>query len=288
MTKLVRVPSKTFVFGEYSALVGGPALLVTTEPYFEFKLKLRDKRKTTQPYVLHPDSPAGLYLSRLKQDSVWDIESLKFDYPHGGLGQSSAEFLAVYRTNKAELVKPYQILEDYLSLFSSERDATPSGYDLVSQAAEGFIALAMETKELSTLENWPFSKISFLVIATGNKLKTHEHLSQKNIQMKGEALRTRAWDCYLAWTKRDEVAFIDSIKNFRHSLLSIGLEHPQTTRLIERFEFMRGFLAAKGCGAMGQDFFILLFESSVKGSFVEGVRRCSDIELLCDETRLRV
>ena len=47
------IPAKTFLMGEYAALAGESALLLTTTPHFELSL-------TDNPglHGIHPDSPA--------------------------------------------------------------------------------------------------------------------------------------------------------------------------------------------------------------------------------------
>jgi mevalonate kinase len=309
-TKTIRVPSKTFIFGEYSALVNGPALLVTTEPFFEIHIKKRNQAIHPTPYFLHPYSPAGRYLAQLKQDEIWDIESIKFDFPIGGLGQSSAEFIAVYEANqqtqldsylmqesqdadlsaatqKQQKVDPLLMRETFRNLFASHGQTPPSGYDVVAQAYQGFIAFHPEKRKLMREPLWPLSQFSFFLVGTGNKLKTHKHLTETNLKQKGEVLIPLAQDCYEAWIKKECSAFLEAIKNFRHGLQALGLEHAQTTRFIERFESITGFLGAKGCGAMGQDFFMIFFETYAKSNFLQQVRRFSDLTVLTDETRLR-
>ena len=87
-----RIPSKTFVLGEYSVLHGGPAILLASEPYFS--LRLEEKNENKNPF--HPLSPAG---------KLWELEPLLktksylFSDPHhglGGFGASSAEFIALF------------------------------------------------------------------------------------------------------------------------------------------------------------------------------------------------
>jgi len=283
----IQVPSKTFIFGEYGALVNGPALIVTTEPFFEIELKQRDKTSTPKPLWLHEKSPAHLYLEKLSQNKIWDIAHLKCDYQLGGLGQSSAEFVAVFKANQGNLTT---IREQFRALFDDQASLVnrPSGYDVVAQCYDGFIGIRPEKNEISVITQWPFEGLSFLIVATGQKLKTHEHLNERRIALKGEILSPLSQDAYQAWIQKDSTLFLSAIKDFRHGLQSLGLESLQTSRLIERFESLPGFQAAKGCGAMGHDFFILFFETQYKYKYLEKVRRFTDLTLLSDETRTRI
>jgi mevalonate kinase len=283
----IRVPSKTFIFGEYSALVGEPALIVTTEPYFEIELEQRDKALSAQSLWLHEQSPAYLYLKQLSQSKIWDIKNLKCDYPVGGLGQSSAEFVAVFKANDGNLAT---IRDQFRALFDHDAGVMnrPSGYDVVAQCYEGYVGISPGEDEILVVNQWPFHGLSFLIVASGQKLKTHEHLNQESLSLKGETLSPLSRNAYQCWKQKDLRSFISSIKDFRHGLQSLGLESLHTSRLIERFEPLPGFLAAKGCGAMGHDFFILFFETQHKAKYVKKVREYSDLRLLCDETRVQV
>src|SRR5690606_39000184 len=101
-------PSKTFLLGDYLSLLGGPALLLNTEPRFQGLLEsiqptvkssaIADKIQAIEPYPgIHPQSPAGKFLQRHASDFA-DCNLTFFD-PHqgaGGFGASSAQFLMVY------------------------------------------------------------------------------------------------------------------------------------------------------------------------------------------------
>lgn len=84
-----RIPAKTFLLGEYAALAQGSAMLLTTNPCFEFGLCDQNKG------FIHPDSPAGQWL---KLQALGDSPTHWFDpyEARGGLGGSSAEFIGAY------------------------------------------------------------------------------------------------------------------------------------------------------------------------------------------------
>ena len=50
------IPAKTFLLGEYVAIVGGAAIILTTTPGFEVRLV-----DTGDVTGIHPSSPAGLF-----------------------------------------------------------------------------------------------------------------------------------------------------------------------------------------------------------------------------------
>src|SRR3990167_4806167 len=83
-----QIPAKTFLLGEYVALQGGPAMILTTTPCFEVGVG------DLEIQAIHPDSPAGLCW----RDSGIPGELFWYD-PYegiGGLGASSAAFLGAY------------------------------------------------------------------------------------------------------------------------------------------------------------------------------------------------
>ena len=96
------LPGKLFLFGEYVALIGGPALVYTFKPYFQIQLQLEDHYANDLPRFVHPKSPAGQYLKklRLKTSKYWNIKHLQQAISTGGLGQSSAEYLSVFLANE--------------------------------------------------------------------------------------------------------------------------------------------------------------------------------------------
>jgi mevalonate kinase len=283
----IRIPSKTFFFGEYSALVDGPALVVTGKPYFVVSLENRPLNSHNKSKLLHPDSPGGLYLRLLEQQSVlkflWDLKAISLEEKNflGGLGQSSAEFLALYLANGG-LVS--QVRNQFQKLYESNphyQGLIPSGYDVVAQSCEGFVLFDPKQKH-EVYKKWPFSDISFFLISTGIKLKTHEHLNQGPLALKGkaQALLPFSQQCWDAWKNQDSQFFVEALKNFRYGLQTFGLESLTTTQFIQRFESLPGFLCGKGCGAMGQDFFLLFCDKKADSFFKEIILSYSDIKLV--------
>lgn len=104
----ISLPGKTFLCGEYLALTGGPAIVVSTEP--RFRLIATQKNSVSQPgessefvnlfEIIHPESPAGRYLKSnlVFWKTVEENWSIKFCDPYrvGGFGASSAQFGLLY------------------------------------------------------------------------------------------------------------------------------------------------------------------------------------------------
>ncbi|MDX9731027.1 MAG: hypothetical protein RBT63_04590 [Bdellovibrionales bacterium] len=102
------IPGKTFLVGEYLALVGGPSIVLNTSPCFEFEWELEKATDEGMRGIHHPfhiNSPAGQWLARLSDSLGADIPSVTIHFvdPHngkGGLGSSSAEFFGAWVFSK--------------------------------------------------------------------------------------------------------------------------------------------------------------------------------------------
>ncbi len=123
MKTLLSFPSKTFLTGEYTAIVGGPSLVISTKPRFKLEViypsvspstevsssvtpSLMDtrkiKRKTSQRSSgtcrgIHKRSPGGIWVRN--HPSCFHNANIHFIDPHkggGGFGASTAQFLGVY------------------------------------------------------------------------------------------------------------------------------------------------------------------------------------------------
>ncbi len=101
---LYKIPSKSFVFGEYAVLKNTPALIAVGEEYF---LASQDSNADSRLILLdlHPQSPAGRLKSLCLKFEI-SLGDIFFFDPHqgrGGFGKSTAEFIAVTRCVESKL-----------------------------------------------------------------------------------------------------------------------------------------------------------------------------------------
>jgi mevalonate kinase len=251
------LPGKTFLLGEYGALVGEPALLCATTP--QFRARAIKEQKLVG---IHPDSPAG-QLWRKNANSF----GVEFDDPYhgvGGFGASGAQYLAVYalaqfrQTGERMALESWSaLLESYFeSLGPKEGELHPSGADLVSQLAGGICYFDRRRKDVH-VHTWPFADLDFALLKTPGKVPTHEHVSVLTshqvrslgaaAQMGEEALR-----------ERDSEKFVQSVKVMADALQERGFVAETTRELLEKWR-QEGVLAAKGCGALGADVLAVFF-----------------------------
>ena len=263
-----RIPAKTFIVGEYVALQGGPALILTTEPSFELSILEEDT-----PSVIHKDSPAG---HLLKKESLH--ERLSWHDPYnglGGFGASSAQFLGAYYAQAFLKDKPVDreaLLKAYFDCSWSGEGLRPSGYDVLAQHMQGCVYLHREQNEYISFA-WPFVEVSFVLIHTGHKLQTHEHLKQVVLRAPMARLTSLVGMAKEAFITADAQKLIDAVNGYHAHLHQLHWVAPHTVSLIEQLRQDPDVLAVKGCGAMGADVLLILVPTDkrepIKNRFLE-------------------
>lgn len=312
----LRIPGKTFVVGEYLALLGGPSVVLSTEPCFEFSWQsIHDKPSAGEiRHPFHHASPAGRWLGQLKPDPRLDGTSyvIQFHDPFlgaGGFGGSTAEFLGAWvfsrwletqrRSTSAAAAQWQQLLaggsmalvdvlpdrhqsvvpvwpserieiERFRELLRDYQAVCPegSGADLVSQATGGLAVWDGASDEMRKFA-WPFPSdvLDFRLIRTGKKLPTHLHVSEvrKRIEMGVdrefiEELRPWVEECVQSLALADVDRFAASLRGSAGALARAGWVADHTGRWLHLLSEIEGVRAAKGCGAMGSDVMLVVFE----------------------------
>ena len=256
-----RIPAKTFIVGEYVALQGGPALILTTDPCFELGLLEEDT-----PSVIHEDSPAG---QLIKKEGLH--ERLSWHDPYhglGGFGASSAQFLGAYYAQaflKDKSVDRDALLNAYFDCSWSGEGLRPSGYDVLAQHMQGCVYLHREQNEYVSFA-WPFLDVSFILIHTGHKLQTHQHLKQLILPDTMERLTSLVGMAKEAFITADAEQLIDAVNGYHTHLHQLQWVAPHTVSRIEQLRQDPDVLAVKGCGAMGADVLLVLVPTDKRDS----------------------
>ena len=179
----------------------------------------------------------------------------------GGLGASSAQFLAAYLAYLSKHHKPLTeqaLLEAYwASSFQEGGGIRPSGYDVLAQAQSGCVYLNRNQSE-NKVYAWPFPDIAFVLLHTGEKLATHHHLQALQLT---DAISLLAPIVDLGKTAFDEASsalLTEAVSAYYEQLLALGLVAPQTKAYVTRLSENPDVLALKGCGAMGADVLLAL------------------------------
>jgi mevalonate kinase len=250
-------PSKTFLLGEYLVLNQGAALVLNTLPRFELNVNTRGEGSVQG---VSPDSPAGQWMrqNKLVFSSV-DVDFIDPHFGRGGFGASSAQYML---TNiVTQVLKNPEKHEDFniesiwrayrqMEMVSTE-GLKPSGADIVSQYAGGLCEVMTDPFQFKSYK-WPFADYSALLVHTGVKLATHEHLrGLKRLDTDElESIYARAMEMM---SIGDAPAFFDSVNDYYAELLEMSLVAEQTQVAVATLLSKPFIRAAKGCGAMGSD-----------------------------------
>ncbi len=275
---ILRIPAKTFLLGEYVALTGGPAMILTTSPCFEVSAGV----STDQ--AIHPASVAGRFWQRFGGQ-----EALRWFDPYdgiGGLGASSAEFLGAYAlaTSETDWSIP-RLLDAYWAHSAlANQGMRPSGYDVLAQAQKGCVYLNISQSQ-NAVYGWPFETLDFVLLHTGKKLKTHEHLQSLALQDVARALTPMVDLGKKAFETQSDALLVDAVNRYYQGLLDFDLVAAHTKEAIESLSKNPDVLAAKGCGALGADVLLLLvpktrLEAAKQSFLAEGFRFLASLENL--------
>ena len=264
----VSIPAKTFLLGEYVALQGGPAILLTTTPCFEVGLS------TQKRAAIHPASPAGRFW-----ESLDFTEHLTWVDPYqgmGGLGASSAEFLGAYylsllKTNQ-KLIET-ALLDAYWAAASiSNSGVRPSGYDVLAQASSGCVYLNHQQSAHMNY-SWPFHDIAFVLLHTGKKVETHKHLQSLALTEAVSTLSPIAALGKEAFDAADSMLLIQAVNSYYQQLLALDLVALHTQIAIKKLADHEDILAIKGCGALGADVLLLLVPKTREASVIADMKK---------------
>lgn len=257
----IKLPSKTFLIGEYVALLGLPCLLITTPPYFLFHAV---ESTIFSMEGIPENSPADLFIK--KYFSFFKNFKIKFSDPHqgaGGFGASSAQFLAVYllktgmdsHANSKDIAN---LLACYQEFAWNHQGLPPSGADIISQLT-GDVTYFHKNKMQREKLHWTFDNVSYLLIKTHQKIPTHQHL-QKLEKTTLVNLPDCADEAKNYLLKKNVVGLATCIKKFSDALIQHGLVHENTQIMLDEINCLPGVLASKGCGALGADVIFVMCE----------------------------
>ncbi|MBA3660602.1 MAG: hypothetical protein H0W64_02645 [Gammaproteobacteria bacterium] len=256
------VPSKTFLLGEYIVLRGGPGLILTTNPRFELYASQHADENHASALEIHADSPAG---KLIKSDIFYHSYHITFQDPYqglGGLGASSAQFVMVFALKNHILdqkINDTEMLKKYLQVAWEGSGTPPSGADVIAQLHGKVCYFDSQSKYHQTFA-WPFETLQYCLIHTHDKLATHTHLQQLNYQGDDEVLKRIVKQGIESLEENKAQGFIESINQYGEALKQRNLVASRTLAILNDLAKLPEILASKGCGAMGADIILILFD----------------------------
>lgn len=283
-------PSKTFLLGEYLALHGGPALVLTHEPRFHLEIKTMEQHETIN---IPAASPAGKFLADHPHEFAQ--KQLIFHDPYqsgGGFGASSAQFLLVYllKYYQQHQMLPENTITSVQSLLKTYRDYAwngqglpPSGADLIAQWHGQITLFGQSPWQLNTF-SWPFNDIGFLLIKTPQKIATHLHLNQLD-SFDSDKLNKCCQKAIAQLYAQHSEAFLECVRHYVHLLTAMNFVADTTSSLLTQCNTLPGVLAAKGCGALGADTLLIIIEKNAKSSILNWIQQ-QQLIFIADETSL--
>lgn len=253
-----QIPAKTFLLGEYVALTGAGAIILTTLPCFEISII----QNNSNLIGINKGSPAAnwWHKHRLPQGlACYDPYAAQ-----GGLGASSAQFLGAYFA--AHFLWETQpthddLLNAYYTSAWSGKGMKPSGYDVIAQTQYNCVYINRSKGRVDVFD-WVFNDIAFILLHSGHKLATHYHLENLILPSEIKELALLSDQANFAFERNDSTALIEAINGYQQQLTRLNLISPQTFNTVERFSKHPEVLAIKGCGALGADVFLLIVHKS--------------------------
>ena len=238
---MISVPGKIFIFGEYSVMSGGEAILVTVSPHFECFESENDD--------IHVDSPAGRFGDENQAKKLPQVE----EGLGKGFGSSTAELIAVNEL----LPEPWE--ERRLWSWYRKNCFPASGADLAVQnrsriEGNGFYHFQLHDDDfrLNRIEVPAALKLSYYLFqaAPAQKIPTHQDLKKKNLSIDLK----RADFLIHQWLGSFDSAIFTQWASF---LSSCGFESEFARAVRESFEDVPGVTGVKGCGAGLNDVYIV-------------------------------
>lgn len=266
------IPAKTFLIGEYSALVGGSVLGLATGPGFQVSYS----KVTDAKFPFHQNSPAGqlwaealMALENSETSVATDLKNTKIEMVElfnnlGGFGRSTAEYLSALIPSLSKKSEDFVAIRKKYQQLSLQSGAGASGADLAIQYF-GNVTVVDGAKNTYSSTGWKFKDHDFILVSTGQKIKTHEHLAglDLNLIKTFPKVSDAVVETYLTGSATD---FISGVKAWSHFLESHSLTHPYSLELKTALLKNPEVLCAKPCGALGADVILVVCkkEASVR------------------------
>lgn len=255
--------SKTFLVGEYAVLHGARAAVLAHQPRFALQIEKSDSAEALNS-GFNILSPAGKWIR--SHAAEFSQYKMSFVDPHGGrggFGASSAQYLfarvlsELRKKSFSDMMEAWpaeKIWQDFRELHQDMMNL-PSGADVMAQLAGQLTRFSYQPFHVDS-SPWPFVDLDFLIVPTGFKVPTHEHLRER--LPVSEALLQFSSEAVEKLEISGSEAFLKVLRLFADELEMLQLVTAETRGLLARWSSHAKVLMVKGCGALGADAFMLL------------------------------
>lgn len=245
---MILVPGKIFIFGEYSVMNGGEAVLAAVKPEFQCSWS-----NTTR---VHPSSPAGKFLAENQTQVFTKVEGGL----GAGFGSSTAELIAA----NEYIDQPWEF--DRLWSWYHEHCAPASGADLaVQQLARnegtGFYHFQLHSPayRLNQVQVPTAFQMNCFVFQAPNsqKIPTYSNLENK----KDTVVELSVADHFTReWLSTYDPALLSEWADY---LAKVGFESLFAHQVRKSFQEITGVSGVKGCGAGLNDVFLVCIDQTL-------------------------
>ena len=257
----ISCPAKTFVLGEYGVLDGGPAILINSAP--RFVCRISKDSKSPSSFDFPEKSPVGQWFK--ENQNIFRNVSLDWLDPYegkGGLGFSSAQFNILYaysflrKHGSLDQVKPLALWKNYCALkFEGQ---PPSGADILSQWIGGVCLFEQNPLTVQSITS-SLPDLDCVMIHTGVRIKTHEHLKQLQLPKLSELISLARVGIEAMEQGREE-DFIQIVNEYGETLNRMGFVLPAVQKKVQELRSLPEVKAVKGCGALSAEVIILFYK----------------------------
>ena len=270
------VPGKTFLLGEYSALVGGSVIGLATGPGFQVDYVQRKNLSAVDELGFSLNSPAGHLLQSesfgliAAEFKKYNLKITDFFENCGGFGKSTAEYMSVLIPWLLKNETAFENMRQQYQNISRESGAEASGLDLAIQYF-GQVTVFESRENKYSSADWKLKGYDFILVSTGSKIKTHEHL--QTLDLKKISHFPAISNPLIALYEKNQAAdFIQGLKEWSAFLKASGFMSEQAFELKQTIEANPDVLCAKPCGAMGADVIAVVCEAAKSESVQKKLR----------------
>ena len=280
----VKVPSKTFLLGEYAVLHKKNSLIVNHGPLFCFDFY----QKPGAVIDFHPQSLAGKLTKN--NSNILEDYFVHVSDPYrglGGLGLSSAEFVATwmlleYLDHGDGSVVITDLIAAFLEVIFVLEDP-PSGADIIAQCQDNVLSIIGVDPFAVKAINWPFKAVDVVLFHTLQHCKTSDHV-KKDLFVPTELLV--ASEHGIAAVEADDLsAFVENVKRFVNVQDQAGLLSKNTKQHLDKLNKLKGVHVSKGCGALGCDVIAVFCDVLVRDVVLQFGSSLGLVPLYCDINR---